>query len=168
MQRPQQTHPDVDPEVQGLSGTTQLVVKWLNTERRPPDHQAILLSNIPCLVLPTHQAFRTVAIYKWQNKSQGLCNFILKVPSKLLNGCSVISAAHCLSLGNSPHVSTKIDDIPVPTEADMDGSRANAKRNQAPQRPLQRQAHEHLESKAPDGKFCKQHERTQAMRRQIK
>lgn len=97
---------------------------------------------------PTHQAFRTLAIYKRQNKSQGLCNFILKVPSKLLNGCNVISAVHCLSLGNySPHASTKIDDIPLPTEADMDGSGANAKRNQAPQRPLQRQAHEHLESK---------------------
>lgn len=88
-----------------------------------------MLSNIPCVVLATNQAFKTVAIYKRQNKSQDFCNFILKVPSKLLNGCNLVSAIHCQSFDNSLNTSTEIDYIPNPSEVDVDGSGAKTKRN---------------------------------------
>lgn len=80
------------------------------TQFGSPDHQAILLSNIPRLVLATYQACKTVTIYKTQNKSQEFCNFILKIPSKLLNGCNLVATIHCQSLGNSLNV-CKIDYI---------------------------------------------------------
>lgn len=84
------------PRSRRHSGVSALVMKGLNTEPMPPRHQATLLSNIPGSVLANHQAFfKTVAIYKRQNKSQEFCNFILKVPSKLLNGGNLVSATHC-------------------------------------------------------------------------
>lgn len=78
------------------SNVTALVTKGLNIEPTPPCHQATLLSNIPGSVLANHQAFfKAVAIYKRPNKSQEFCNFILKVPSELLNGGNPVSATPC-------------------------------------------------------------------------
>lgn len=104
---------------------------------------------LPRFVLATRQAYETVAVYKKQNESQRFCNFILKVPSKLLNGCNLVSVIHCQSPGNSLlSGSTETDNIPIPSEVDRDGSR-----HWAPRRPWRRRVYKHPQNTAQNGKF---------------
>lgn len=69
-----------------------------------------------------------------------------------------MSAIHCPSLGHSLlSVPTKTVNTPIPSEVDTDGSRANAKKNWAPQQPWRRQVYEHPQNEAQNEKFHKQH-----------
>lgn len=104
----QQMHPEEDPKVQEMQ-QHYLSGPWKGSTRNPHFYiiRPFCFSVYQPLCWQPTKLLKTVAIYKRQNKSQEFCNFILKVPSKLLNGCNLVWAIHCQSLGNSLDTSKK-------------------------------------------------------------